>query len=95
MYLNNYIFILLYKTLIKYPTVICHGVWQGIRSIRSQGRLAPSFYRTTRSHYKPHELCKTSDYSIYMYYYHMYHLYYSSCTVPKYNFANTLHAIFP
>ncbi len=40
----------------------------GIRSIRSQGRPAPSFYRTTRSHYKLHELCKTPDYSIYMYY---------------------------
>ncbi len=55
----------------------------GIRSIRSQGRPAPSFCRTTRSHYKPHELCKTSDYSICMYYYHMYHLCYSSCSIPS------------
>ncbi len=38
----------------------------GIRSIRSQGRPAPSFYRMTRSHYKLHELCQTSDYSIYV-----------------------------
>ncbi len=44
---------------------------QGIRLIRSQGRPAPNFCRTTRSHYKPHELCKTSDYSMYMYYYHI------------------------
>ena len=54
-----------------------HGHWMhGIRSIRSQGRPAPSFCRTTRSYYKLHELYKTSDYSMYMYYYHMYHLYY-------------------
>ena len=44
---------------------------QGIRSIRSQGWPAPNFCRTTRSHYKPRELCKTSDYSMYMYYYHI------------------------
>ena len=36
---------------------------------------------------------------MYMYYYHMYHLYYSSCSIPKYDFAgdfaNTLYVIFP
>ncbi len=63
----------------------------GIQSIRSQGRPAPSFYRTTSSHYKLHELCKTSDYSIYMYYV----LFFSQC--PKHDFvnSNTLYAIFP
>ncbi len=31
----------------------------------------------------PHELCKTSNYSVYMCYYHMYHLYYSSGSIPS------------
>ncbi len=60
------------------PSLLLVYTSSGIRSIRSQGRPTPGFCRTTRSHYKPHELCKTSDYSMYMYYYHMYHLYYSS-----------------
>ncbi len=72
-----------------------HYSRNGIRSIRSQGRPALSFCRTTCSDYKPYGLCKTSDYSIY------------TCTIiilssvlffwqyPKYDFVNTLYAVLP
>ncbi len=70
-------------------------IHKGIRSIHSQGRSAPSFCRMTRSDYKPHGLCKTSHYSIYI----VLLSYVSSALFfwqyPKYDFGNTLYAILP